>query len=105
MKTFIAELVVRGTPQVRGQQQNLSAHYIEAAVQDDPLDPEGPQQIRYGLAKPIVSEPRLDILLGRLLTQCLEANTALQSRLAEKDIEIAALRIQVSRPPIEQQQT
>lgn len=101
----IYEVIIRGGPALRGQQQMISAHYIEAVVQDDPLDSDGPQVVRYGAAKPILSEPRLDSILGQVQAQTLEANATLQATLSERDAEIAALRMQLSgAQPAEPQQ-
>lgn len=93
---FIYEIIFRGTPAVRGQQQNLSAHYIEGIVRDNLLDPDGPQEVSYGAARPIVSEDRLDAILGQALTQALAANDLLTQQQASMRARINDLERQIA---------
>lgn len=90
---FIAELVVRGTPAIRGDRQNMSGHYILGVVRQNA---DGDDEVVYGSPRPIISEAKLNEVVGQLHTQAMGVISAQEQTIAELQAEVQALRMQLS---------
>lgn len=91
MSEFIAELLIRGTPAIRGGRQNLDAHYIKGLVRQNA---DGDDEVVYGQPRPIISEDALNGVIGQLHAQALEVIAAQESQIAQLQAELQALRMQ-----------
>lgn len=99
---FVAELVIRGTPAIRGDRQNMNAHYIKGIVRQNA---DGDDEVVYGQPRSVLSEDALNGVIGQLHAQALEVIAAQESQIAQLQAEVQALRMQLAAlQPAEPQQ-